>query len=79
MADELDKLEGWKYSKPRRWFAWRPIITHDGLLVWLTRVWRWVEYPPRWLAIGFTPAPPVTKYGFEPPLSTPPKEQETKS
>jgi hypothetical protein len=28
-----------------QWFAWHPIITYDGRMIWLKRVWRNRAFP----------------------------------
>lgn len=37
----LDRRYGAQFGWPQRWFAWYPVETWTGELVWLERVERW--------------------------------------
>lgn len=33
--------DDWRSYRWKRWFAWRPIRTHDAGWIWLRPYWRW--------------------------------------
>lgn len=36
----------------RQWFAWHPVRTSEGTLVWLRRTWRRTFYAAPWFCIN---------------------------
>jgi hypothetical protein len=49
-----------EYGPPHRWFAWRPVDTHDHGWKWLRQVWR----QRRWVNIDAAGHGPVRYWSY---------------